>query len=98
MYSKRKWSLLLAYLLSISRTKRVKTVIEDDLEHFLDALDTLLTVALEQGISNTELAGALLARCQQIYLADGSADLAGLSRLLTHARDFIDQRPTWDIE
>jgi hypothetical protein len=73
-------------------------MIEDDLEHFLDALDTLLTVALEQGISNTELAGALLARCQQIYLADGSADLAGLSRLLTHARDFIDQRPTWDIE
>jgi hypothetical protein len=71
---------------------------KDNLQDFLTAMDAILAVALAQGIKNTELAGALLARCQQIYLADGSADLEGLSRLLTHARDFIDQRPSWDIE
>lgn len=72
--------------------------LDDDLEDFLAALDAILALALAQGIPNTELAGALLARCQQIYLADGAADLEGLSRLLTHARDFIDQRPSWKIE
>jgi hypothetical protein len=72
--------------------------LDDDLEDFLAALDAILALALAQGIPNTELSGALLARCQQIYLADGAADLEGLSRLLTHARDFIDQRPSWKIE
>lgn len=71
---------------------------DQDLKDFLATLDALCTIALSSGMTNTAIAGALLARCQQLYLADGQADLQGLSDLLKAAQSWIDQRPTWPVE
>lgn len=71
---------------------------DQDLNDFLATLDAVCAIALASGMSNQAIAGALLARCQQLYLADGSADLQGLSDLLSAAQSWIDQRPMWNIE
>jgi hypothetical protein len=71
---------------------------DQELKEFLAALDAVCTIALAAGLKNTEIAGALLARCQQIYLADDQYDLDGLSRLLTEASSWIEQRPRWNPE
>jgi hypothetical protein len=71
---------------------------DQDFKDFLATLDAVCAIALASGMSNQAIAGALLARCQQLYLADGQADLQGLSDLLTAAQSWIDQRPRWDLE
>lgn len=71
---------------------------DQDFKDFLTTLDAVCAMALARGVSNQAIAGALLARCQQLYLADGQADLQGLSDLLTAAQQWIDQRPKWGLE
>jgi hypothetical protein len=71
---------------------------EHDLEDFLTAFDGLTMAALAAGFTPTALAGAVLARVQHLYLADGAADLDGLVRLLQYSIDNLNNRPKWTIE
>jgi hypothetical protein len=71
---------------------------EHDLEDFLTAFDVLTMAALAAGFTPTALAGAVLARVQHLYLADGAADLDGLVRLLQYSIDNLNNRPKWIIE
>ncbi len=70
---------------------------EEDFEEFLTAFDTLCVAALASGFTAPALAGAVLARVQHLYLADGSADIEGLVRLLQYSIDNLNSRPSWDI-
>jgi hypothetical protein len=69
-----------------------------DLEEFLTAFDGLTMAAMAVGFTPTALAGAVLARVQHLYLADGSADIAGLVKLLQYSIDNLENRPRWEIE
>jgi len=71
---------------------------QHDLEEFLEAFDGLTMAALAAGFTPSALAGAVLARVQHLYLADGAADIDGLVRLLQYSIDNLENRPTWDIE
>ena len=71
---------------------------QNDLEEFLTAFDGLTMAALAVGFTPSALAGAVLARVQHLYLADGSADIEGLIRLLQYSIDNLERRPKWDIE
>ena len=71
---------------------------QHDLEEFLTAFDGLTMAALSVGFTPTALAGAVLARVQHLYLADGSADIDGLVRLLQYSIDNLNARPKWTIE
>jgi len=70
---------------------------EDDLEDFLTAFDGLCLAALSAGFTPSALAGAVLARVQHLYLADGAADIDGLVKLLQYSIDNLNDRPKWDI-
>lgn len=70
---------------------------EQAFEDFLQAFDLLAMSALSTGISPSALAGAVLARAQHLYLADGSADVDGLVRLLQYSIDNLNARPSWEI-
>ena len=70
---------------------------ENDLEDFLRAFDGLTMAALAAGFTPSALAGAVLARVQHLYLADGSADIDGLVKLLQYSIDNLENRPRWDI-
>jgi hypothetical protein len=69
-----------------------------DLEEFLQTFDSLCAAALLAGFTPASLSGAVLARVQHLYLADGSADIAGLVKLLQYSIDNLEARPKWDIE
>jgi len=69
-----------------------------DLEEFLTAFDSLCSAALLVGFTPSALSGAVLARVQHLYLADGSADIEGLVKLLQYSIDNLENRPRWDIE
>ena len=71
---------------------------DHDLETFLTAFDGLTLAALAAGFTPSALAGAVLARVQHLYLADGSADLDGLVKLLQYSIDSLNARPQWRIE
>jgi hypothetical protein len=71
---------------------------QHDLEEFLSAFDGLTLAALAAGFTPSSLAGAVLARVQHLYLADGSADIEGLIRLLQYSIDNLENRPKWTIE
>lgn len=71
---------------------------ERDLEQFLEAFDALTVAAMSLGFTPSALAGAVLARVQHLYLADGSADIEGLIKLLKYSVDNLENRPKWDIE
>jgi hypothetical protein len=71
---------------------------QHDLEEFLSAFDGLTLAALAAGFTPSGLAGAVLARVQHLYLADGSADIEGLIRLLQYSIDNLENRPKWTIE
>jgi len=71
---------------------------EHDLEKFLTAFDGLTMAALAAGMTPSGLAGAVLARVQHLYLADGSADIEGLVKLLQYSIDNLNARPRWTIE
>lgn len=70
----------------------------DDLEQFLHTFDSLCAAALLAGFTPASLSGAVLARVQHLYLADGSADIDGLVKLLQYSIDSLEARPRWDIE
>ena len=70
----------------------------DQLEEFLTAFDSLCAAALLAGFTPASLSGAVLARVQHLYLADGSADLDGLVKLLQYSIDNLNNRPKWTIE
>lgn len=70
---------------------------EEDFEQFLEAFDALCVAAMSAGFSPSALAGAVLARVQHLYLADGAADIEGLVRLLQYSIDNLNARPTWEI-
>lgn len=70
----------------------------DDLESFLETFDLLCITAMKHGATGAELAGAVLARVQHLYLSDDQADLAGLERLLSVPLESIRNRPKFDIE
>jgi hypothetical protein len=69
-----------------------------DLEEFLRTFDSLCAAALLAGFTPSALSGAVLARVQHLYLADGSADIDGLVKLLQYSIDSLEARPRWDIE
>lgn len=71
---------------------------DHDLEQFLEAFDALTIAALGMGFTPSALAGAVLARVQHLYLADGAADIEGLIKLLKYSVDNLESRPKWDIE
>lgn len=71
---------------------------QNDLEEFLTAFDSLCAAALLVGFTPSALSGAVLARVQHLYLADGSADIAGLIKLLQYSIDNLENRPKWTIE
>jgi hypothetical protein len=72
---------------------------EDELDDFLVAFDLLcLTAMSEFHATPAMLAGAVLARVQHLYLADGQADVEGLIKLLTYSVDQLAQRPKWSID
>lgn len=71
---------------------------QHDLEDFLRAFDGLCAAALLAGFTPSALSGAVLARVQHLYLADGSADIDGLVKLLQYSIDNLNNRPRWDIE
>ena len=71
---------------------------EEDFEEFLLAFDSLCMAALAAGFTPPALAGAVLARVQHLYLADGSADLDGLVRLLEYSIENLNARPKWEID
>jgi len=70
---------------------------EEDFDDFLTAFDALCLAALAAGFSPSALSGAVLARVQHLYLADGQADVEGLVRLLQYSIDNLNARPTWEI-
>lgn len=73
---------------------------EDELSaitHYLDVFDIITEAALEVGIEPSRIAGLLLARAQQVYLADDECDLAGLERLLEFALENIRNRPQFPV-
>jgi hypothetical protein len=67
------------------------------LEEFLQAFDLLAMAAMTTGLTPAALSGAILARVQHLYLADGSADIEGLVRLLQYSIDNLNSRPSWEI-
>lgn len=71
---------------------------QQELEQFLEAFDAICLVCLQNGISGSQLAGAVLARVQHLYLADDRADIEGLIRLLEMPLDKLKNRPRFDIE
>jgi hypothetical protein len=71
---------------------------DHDLEDFLRTFDSLCAAALLAGFTPSALSGAVLARVQHLYLADGSADIDGLVKLLQYSIDNLNARPKWDIE
>jgi len=71
---------------------------EDDLAEFLHVFDGLCEAALLAGFTPATLSGAILARVQHLYLADGSADITGLVELLQYSIDNLNARPQWNIE
>jgi hypothetical protein len=71
---------------------------DKDLEEFLHVFDGLCQAALLAGFTPSALSGAILARVQHLYLADGSADIEGLVKLLEYSIDNLNSRPKWDIE
>jgi hypothetical protein len=75
-----------------------KTMTDKDLEEFLTVFDGLCQAALLAGFTPATLSGAILARVQHLYLADGAADIDGLVKLLKYSIDNLDNRPKWDIE
>jgi len=90
-----KWKLSHAYLGNMRKTRKMT---DRDLEEFLTAFDGLTLAALAAGFTPSSLAGAVLARVQHLYLADGSADLDGLIKLLQYSIDNLEARPRWDID
>jgi hypothetical protein len=79
--------------------RKASTMTTDrDLEEFLRAFDGLTLAALAAGFTPSSLAGAVLARVQHLYLADGSADIEGLVKLLQYSIDNLEARPKWNIE
>jgi hypothetical protein len=94
-YSNSKWKLLHAYLPDMKNLRRMN---DEELKSFLEAFDAICLVCLQNGISGAQLAGAVLARVQHLYLADDQADLAGLERLLEMPLKRLRSRPSWDIE
>ena len=70
---------------------------DKDLEEFLTVFDGLCQAALLAGFSPAVLSGAILARVQHLYLADGSADIEGLVKLLQYSIDNLNARPSWEI-
>ena len=67
------------------------------LEEFLNIVDAASTAAIAFGVEPAELAGALLARTQQLYTHGEDPDLAGLERLLEYSLDQLRTRPRFDI-
>jgi hypothetical protein len=78
--------------------RKVKRMTEDDLAEFLHVFDGLCEAALLAGFTPATLSGAILARVQHLYLADGSADITGLVELLQYSIDNLNARPQWNIE
>ena len=70
---------------------------DKDLEEFLHVFDGLCQAALLAGFSPATLSGAILSRVQHLYLADGSADIEGLVKLLQYSIDNLNNRPSWEI-
>ena len=70
----------------------------EDLEEFLRVFDGLCEAAVLAGFTPAALSCAILARVQHLYLADGSADIVGLIKLLQYSIDNLEGRPRWDIE
>jgi hypothetical protein len=96
MYFNSKWKLSHAYLDNMRKASTMTT--DRDLEEFLTAFDGLTMAALQVGFTPSSLAGAVLARVQHLYLADGSADIEGLVKLLQYSIDSLEARPKWNIE
>jgi len=71
---------------------------DHDLAEFLHVFDGLCEAALMAGFTPATLSGAILARVQHLYLADGSADIEGLVKLLQYSIDNLNARPQWKIE
>jgi hypothetical protein len=71
---------------------------ENELAEFLTVFDGLCSAALLAGFTPAGLSGAILSRVQHLYLADGSADIEGLVKLLQYSIDTLNARPKWDIE
>lgn len=70
---------------------------EQELKSFLEAFDAICLVCLQQGIPSAQLAGAVLARVQHLYLADDRADIEGLIKLLELPLERLKNRPKFDI-
>ena len=67
------------------------------LEEFLNIVDVAATAAMGFGVQPAELAGVLLARCQQLYTLGEDPDLDGLERLLEYSLEQLRTRPKFDI-
>jgi hypothetical protein len=96
MYSNVKWKQLHACLHNTN--KRKQPMNDQELRSFLEAFDALCQICMDAGIPSSQIAGAVLARVQHLYLADDQADIEGLVRLLELPLERLKSRPRFDIE
>ena len=68
------------------------------IEEYLNLVDAASHAAMLMGLQPAELAGALLARVQQLYTLGPEPDLDGLERLLEYSLEQLKNRPRFDID